>query len=93
MLKPAAKLSVSSRHMREVKHLELPVQGQLALPADVQAKLKAAQQMAAKLGMQHLPQQTSQPTTQDTMRLIATAQAIASNIAQQVGALCNAVQC
>ena len=68
----------------------IPAQGQLALPADVQAKLKAAQQMAAKLGMQHLPQQTSQPTTQDTMRLIATAQAIASNIAQQVG--CHAVQ-
>ena len=50
----------------------------------MQAKVKAAQKMVFDLGMQHLPQASSQPTTQDSMRLIAAAQAIASSIAQQV---------
>ena len=55
----------------------------MALPADVQAKLKAAQAMAVKLALQQ--PLTVAPPTQDTASLIATAQAIASKIAREAG--------
>ena len=55
----------------------------MALPADVQAKLKAAQAMAVKLALAQPPAAAPSAPTQDTASLIATAQAIASKIAQQ----------